>query len=178
MDETRPLLQGVRLTAYEAARSGMVYSVLTDSAAGSLFAAGEVDAVIIGADRIAADGSVANKVGSYPLAVLAKYHHVPFIVVAPTTTIDLEAADGTSIVVEQRSGREVTEITISGTGSDSADGSGRAVAPVGAPVYNPAFDITPPELVTAIVTEEGVISPVTGAGLAELSARSSQVTIS
>ncbi|HEY9438965.1 MAG TPA: S-methyl-5-thioribose-1-phosphate isomerase [Streptomyces sp.] len=178
VDETRPLLQGVRLTAYEAARSGMVYSVLTDSAAGSLFAAGEVDAVIIGADRIAADGSVANKVGSYPLAVLAKYHHVPFIVVAPTTTIDLEAADGTSIVVEQRSGREVTEITISGTGSDSADGSGRAVAPVGAPVYNPAFDITPPELVTAIVTEEGVISPVTGAGLAELSARSSQVTIS
>ncbi|NEE49672.1 S-methyl-5-thioribose-1-phosphate isomerase, partial [Streptomyces sp. SID8455] len=89
VDETRPLLQGARLTAYEAARSGMAYSLLTDSAAGSLFAAGEVDAVLIGADRIAADGSVANKVGSYPLAVLAKYHHVPFIVVAPTTTVDM-----------------------------------------------------------------------------------------
>ena len=88
MDETRPLLQGARLTAYEAARNGMPYTLLTDNAAGSLFAAGEVDAVLIGADRIAADGSVANKVGSYPLAVLARYHHVPFIVVAPTTTVD------------------------------------------------------------------------------------------
>lgn len=178
VDETRPLLQGARLTAYEAARNGMAYSLLTDNAAGSLFAAGEVDAVLIGADRIAADGSVANKVGSYPLAVLAKYHHVPFIVVAPTTTVDLEAVDGTSIVVEQRSGQEVTEITFSGAGPDGGDGHGLAVAPAGAPVYNPAFDITPPELVTAIVTEEGVISPVTGVGLAELCARSSQVTIS
>ncbi len=88
VDETRPLLQGARLTAYEAARSGMAYTLLTDNAAGSLFAAGEVDAVLIGADRIAADGSVANKVGSYPLAVLARYHHVPFIVVAPVTTVD------------------------------------------------------------------------------------------
>lgn len=111
VDETRPLLQGARLTAYEAGRNGMPYSLLTDNAAGSLFAAGEVDAVLIGADRIAADGSVANKVGSYPLAVLAKYHHVPFLVVAPTTTVDLETMDGTSIVVEQRSATEVTEIT-------------------------------------------------------------------
>ena len=94
VDETRPLLQGARLTAYEAARAGMAYTLLTDNAAGSLFAAGEVDAVLIGADRIAADGSVANKVGSYPLAVLARYHHVPFIVVAPVTTVDPDTPDG------------------------------------------------------------------------------------
>ncbi|MFE0694349.1 S-methyl-5-thioribose-1-phosphate isomerase [Streptomyces sp. NPDC058869] len=177
VDETRPLLQGARLTAYEAARNGLAYSLLTDSAAGSLFAAGEVDAVLIGADRIAADGSVANKVGSYPLAVLAKYHHVPFIVVAPTTTVDLETPDGTSIIVEQRSGQEVTELT-SPQGVSAGGGGGIVVAPLGAPAYNPAFDVTPPELITAIVTEEGAISPVTGVGLAELCARSSQVTIS
>jgi methylthioribose-1-phosphate isomerase len=178
VDETRPLLQGARLTAYEAARNGMPYSLLTDSAAGSLFAAGEVDAVIIGADRIAADGSVANKVGSYPLAVLAKYHHVPFLVVAPTTTVDLETVDGTSIVVEQRSAAEVTEFTSRPGAPAGGEGGGTVVAPLGTHAYNPAFDITPPELVTAIVTEEGVISPVTGVGLAELCARSSQVTIS
>ncbi len=177
VDETRPLLQGARLTAFEAARNGLAYSLLTDNAAGSLFAAGEVDAVLIGADRIAADGSVANKVGSYPLAVLAKYHHVPFIVVAPTTTVDLETPDGTSIIVEQRSGQEVTELTaLQGVSADG--GRGIVVAPLGAPAYNPAFDVTPPELITAIVTEEGTISPVTGVGLAELCARSSQVTIS
>ncbi|MFF9084634.1 S-methyl-5-thioribose-1-phosphate isomerase [Streptomyces rubiginosohelvolus] len=177
VDETRPLLQGARLTAYEAARNGLAYSLLTDNAAGSLFAAGEVDAVLIGADRIAADGAVANKVGSYPLAVLAKYHHVPFIVVAPTTTVDLETPDGTSIVVEQRSGQEVTELT-SPQDLSAGGGGGIVVAPLGAPAYNPAFDVTPPELITAIVTEEGAISPVTGVGLAELCARSSQVTIS
>ncbi|MFB6991008.1 S-methyl-5-thioribose-1-phosphate isomerase [Streptomyces sp. NPDC056178] len=174
VDETRPLLQGARLTAYEAARNGMPYSLLTDNAAGSLFAAGEVDAVLIGADRIAADGSVANKVGSYPLAVLAKYHHVPFIVVAPTTTVDPDTVDGASITVEQRPGSEVTEFTSLRAGA----AGGLLGAPVGAPAYNPAFDITPPDLVTAIVTEGGVVSPVTGVGLAELCARSSQVTIS
>ncbi|MFJ8867204.1 S-methyl-5-thioribose-1-phosphate isomerase [Streptomyces sp. NPDC102473] len=178
VDETRPLLQGARLTAFEARRHGMPYTLLTDSAAGSLFAAGEVDAVLIGADRIAADGSVANKVGSYPLAVLAKYHHVPFVVVAPTTTVDPKTVDGTSIVVEQRSAREVTEFTSEPGVPAGGEGGGRAVAPPGTQAYNPAFDITPPELVTAIVTEEGVISPVTGVGLAELCARSSQVTIS
>ncbi|MEU4924461.1 S-methyl-5-thioribose-1-phosphate isomerase [Streptomyces parvus] len=177
VDETRPLLQGARLTAYEASRNGLAYSLLTDNAAGSLLAAGEVDAVLIGADRIAADGSVANKVGSYPLAVLAKYHHVPFIVVAPTTTVDLETPDCTSIIVEQRSGQEVTELT-SPRGVSAGGGGGIVVAPLGAPAYNPAFDVTPPELITAIVTEEGAISPVTGVGLAELCARSSQVTIS
>ncbi|MFF8730154.1 S-methyl-5-thioribose-1-phosphate isomerase [Streptomyces sp. NPDC015171] len=175
VDETRPLLQGARLTAYEAARSGMAYTLLTDNAAGSLFAAGEVDAVLIGADRIAADGSVANKVGSYPLAVLARYHHVPFIVVAPVTTVDPGTPDGASIEVEQRPGHEVTELTapqVSATGA----GGGIPVAPLGTQAYNPAFDVTPPELVTAIVTEEGVVSPVTTESLAELCARAPQVT--
>ncbi|MCX4508713.1 S-methyl-5-thioribose-1-phosphate isomerase [Streptomyces sp. NBC_01619] len=171
VDETRPLLQGARLTAYEAARSGMSYTLLTDNAAGSLFVAGEVDAVLIGADRIAADGSVANKVGSYPLAVLAKYHHVPFIVVAPTTTVDLGTAHGASIEVEQRSGREVTEMPVSRAAEQEAEAGGLPLAPLGTQAYNPAFDVTPPELVTAIVTEEGTVSPVTGAGIAELCAR-------
>lgn len=179
VDETRPLLQGARLTAYEAARSGMAYTLLTDNAAGSLFAAGEVDAVLIGADRIAADGSVANKVGSYPLAVLARYHHVPFIVVAPVTTVDLDTPDGAAIEVEQRAGHEVTEVTAPQVPVAGAEaGGGIPVAPLGTQAYNPAFDVTPPELVTAIVTEEGVVSPVTAEGLGELCARSRQVTIS
>jgi methylthioribose-1-phosphate isomerase len=179
VDETRPLLQGARLTAYEAARSGMAYTLLTDNAAGSLFAAGEVDAVLIGADRIAADGSVANKVGSYPLAVLARYHHVPFIVVAPVTTVDPDTPDGASIEVEQRPGHEVTEITAPQVPVAGAEaGGGIPVAPLGTQAYNPAFDVTPPELVTAIVTEEGAVSPVTAEALAELCARSRQVTIS
>lgn len=157
VDETRPLLQGARLTAYEAAREGMAFCLLTDGAAGSLFAAGEVDAVLVGADRIAADGSVANKVGSYPLAVLARYHHVPFIVVAPLSTVDLGTADGAAIEVEQRAAHEVTEVA-----------PGVPVAPPRTQAYNPAFDVTPPGLVTAIVTEAGAVSPVTRAGLAEL----------
>ncbi|WP_405644869.1 S-methyl-5-thioribose-1-phosphate isomerase [Streptomyces sp. NBC_00019] len=176
VDETRPLLQGARLTAYEAARSGMAYTLLTDNAAGSLFAAGEVDAVLIGADRIAADGSVANKVGSYPLAVLARYHHVPFIVVAPVTTVDPDTPDGASIEVEQRPGFEVTEVAAPQVPVTGA-GGGMPVAPLGTQAYNPAFDVTPPELVTAIVTEEGVVSPVTAEALEELCARSREVTI-
>ncbi|MFI1165426.1 S-methyl-5-thioribose-1-phosphate isomerase [Streptomyces sp. NPDC020801] len=176
VDETRPLLQGARLTAYEAARNGMGYTLLTDNAAGSLFAAGEVDAVLVGADRIAADGSVANKVGSYPLAVLARYHHVPFIVVAPVTTVDPQTPDGASIEVEQRPSYEVTEIIVPQIPVTGA-GGGIPVAPLGTQAYNPAFDVTPPELVTAIVTEEGAVSPVTAKGLAELCARSRQTTI-
>ncbi|MFF3496541.1 S-methyl-5-thioribose-1-phosphate isomerase [Streptomyces sp. NPDC002795] len=179
VDETRPLLQGARLTAYEAARSGMAYTLLTDNAAGSLFAAGEVDAVLIGADRIAADGSVANKVGSYPLAVLARYHHVPFIVVAPVTTIDPETADGASIEVEQRAGHEVTEVTAPRAPLAGVEaGGGIPVAPLGTQAYNPAFDVTPPDLVTAIVTERGVVSPVTSDGLGELCDSSLQATMS
>ncbi|MEU5213350.1 S-methyl-5-thioribose-1-phosphate isomerase [Streptomyces sp. NPDC020742] len=169
VDETRPLLQGARLTAFEAARAGMAYTVLSDGAAGSLFAGGEVDAVLIGADRIAADGSVANKVGSYPLAVLARYHHIPFVVVAPTSTVDLATEQGADIEVEQRPGHEVTEFSLpSVRGAGALSATGVPVAPLGAQAYNPAFDVTPPELVTAIVTEAGVVSPVTREGLAGL----------
>ncbi|MGW4157856.1 hypothetical protein ACWEDF_32455, partial [Micromonospora chersina] len=164
-------LQGARLTAYEAARTGMAYTLLTDNAAGSLFAAGEVDAVLIGADRIAADGSVANKVGSYPLAVLARYHHVPFIVVAPLTTVDPATPDGASIEVEQRAGAEVTEFAVPQAPVVGGPGNGIPVAPLGTQAYNPAFDVTPPELITAIVTEEGTASPVTAEALAQLCAR-------
>jgi methylthioribose-1-phosphate isomerase len=153
IDETRPLLQGSRLTAYEARRAGIPYRVLADSAAASLMAAGEVDLVAVGADRIAADGSVANKIGTYGLAVLARHHRVPFVVVAPISTIDFGTADGKSIPVEQRPPDEVTEL------------AGHPIAPVGSAAYNPAFDVTPPELVTAIVTERGVIQPVTGGNL-------------
>ncbi|GAA1903230.1 S-methyl-5-thioribose-1-phosphate isomerase [Streptantibioticus ferralitis] len=167
VDETRPLLQGARLTAYEAARAGMTYTLLADNAAGSLFAAGAVDAVLIGADRIAADGSVANKVGSYPLAVLAAHHNVPFVVVAPTTTVDLSTPDGASIEVEQRPGHEVTELA-SPRAPVTEAGPGIQVAPLGTQAYNPAFDITPAALVTALVTENGVASPVTAATLAAL----------
>jgi methylthioribose-1-phosphate isomerase len=123
--------------------------VLADAAAGSLFRRGLVDLVLVGADRVAADGSVANKVGTYPLAVLAAHHRVPFVVVAPTSTIDLDCPEGDAIAIEERAAGEVT-------GYD-----GRAVAPEGSPAYNPAFDVTPPELVTALVTERGVVRPVT-----------------
>ncbi len=160
IDETRPLLQGSRLTAYEARRAGMPHRVLADSAAASLLAAGQVDLVTVGADRIAADGSVANKVGTYGLAVLAKHHNVPFVVVAPVSTIDFETPDGASIVVEQRAATEVTEL------------AGQPIAPEGSAAYNPAFDVTPPELVTAIVTERGVVHPVTRGNLRVLGAES------
>jgi methylthioribose-1-phosphate isomerase len=148
VDETRPLLQGARLTAYEAGRAGISYAVLPDSAAASLLAAGEVDLIVTGADRVAADGSVANKVGTYALAVLARHHGVPFVVAAPVSTIDFTAADGSAIVVEQRGAQEVTSF------------AGNPVAPAGSPAYNPAFDVTPSGLVTALVTERGIIRPV------------------
>jgi methylthioribose-1-phosphate isomerase len=156
VDETRPLLQGARLTAWEARRDGLPYAVLPDNAAGSLFARGEVDVVLVGADRICADGSVANKVGTYPLAVLAHAHGVPFVVVAPTSTIDLATPTGDAIVIEQRDAGEVTTY------------AGVAVAPAGSDAYNPAFDVTPPRLVTALVTERGVARPVDGVTVASL----------
>jgi methylthioribose-1-phosphate isomerase len=159
VDETRPLLQGARLTAYEAARAGMPHAVLADSAAASLMAAGAVDLVVVGADRIAADGSVANKVGTYSLAVLARHHEVPFVVVAPVSTIDFATPDGAAIVIEQRSAAEITHL------------AGQPVAPSGSAAFNPAFDVTPPELITAVVTEAGVIHPVTAANLRESARR-------
>jgi methylthioribose-1-phosphate isomerase len=135
VDETRPLLQGARLTAWELERAGIPHSVLADSAAGSLIARGEVDAILTGADRIAANGDAANKVGTYPLAVLAARHDVPFTVVAPSSTVDLSAASGADIPIEERDPAEVTTRF---------------------PARNPAFDVTPAELIAAIVTEEGV----------------------
>jgi len=158
IDETRPLLQGARLTAYEARRAGLPHAVLADSAAASLLAAGAVDIIVTGADRIAADGSVANKVGTYSLAVLARHHQVPFVVVAPVSTIDLATPDGSAIQVEQRPSEEVTHV------------AGVPVAPAGTAGYNPAFDVTPPALITAIVTERGVAQPVTTGTLRVLSA--------
>jgi methylthioribose-1-phosphate isomerase len=160
IDETRPLLQGARLTAYEAQRAGLPHAVLADSAAASLLAAGEVDLILTGADRIAADGSVANKVGTYGLAVLASHHRVPFVVVAPVSTIDLETPDGAAIEVEQRPAGEVTSL------------AGVPTAPAGTPGYNPAFDVTPPALVSAIVTERGVAQPPAAGTLRVLTAGS------
>jgi methylthioribose-1-phosphate isomerase len=156
VDETRPLLQGARLTAWEARRAGIPHALLPDSAAASLMAAGEVDLVITGADRIAADGSVANKIGTYSLAVLARHHGVPFVVVAPLSTVDLDTPDGAGITVEHRSAEEVARV------------AGQPVAPPGTTAYNPAFDVTPPDLVSAIVTEQGVIQPVTAGNLRDL----------
>jgi methylthioribose-1-phosphate isomerase len=135
VDETRPLLQGARLTAFELEVLAIPYSVIVDSAAASRMAAGEVDIVITGADRIAANGDTANKIGTYGLAVLARYHGIPFLIVAPTSTIDPGTPDGAAIPIEERDGAEVT---------------GRFTA------QNPAFDVTPADLITAIVTEEGV----------------------
>jgi methylthioribose-1-phosphate isomerase len=141
VDETRPLGQGARLTAWELDRLGIPFSVVADAAAGSLMAAGSVGIVLTGADRIAANGDVANKIGTYPLAVLADRHRVPFVVVAPTSTVDHGTATGAEIAIEERSPRELTERY---------------------PAFNPAFDVTPAELVSAIVTDAGVHRPPYG----------------
>ncbi|HEX8053686.1 MAG TPA: S-methyl-5-thioribose-1-phosphate isomerase [Thermoleophilaceae bacterium] len=145
--ETRPLLQGARLTAWELEREGIPYRVVADSGAGSLMARGLVSRVIVGADRIARNGDVANKVGTYPLAVLADRHLIPFYVAAPVSTIDHATPSGDAIEIEEREPAEVVEL------------GGRRIAPPGAEAANPAFDVTPAELVTAIVTEAGVLEP-------------------
>jgi methylthioribose-1-phosphate isomerase len=143
-DETRPLLQGSRLTAWELARAGIPVRVIVDSAAGSLMAAGRVDLVIVGADRIAANGDAANKIGSYALAVLARRHGIPFYVAAPVSTLDPSLPNGSGIVIEQRPREEI------------AAGFGRTTVPEGVDVENPAFDVVPAELITAIITDRGV----------------------
>jgi len=143
-DETRPLLQGSRLTAWELQEAGIDVTILTDGMAGARMASRPPDAVLVGADRIAANGDVANKVGTYGLAVLAAYHGVPFYVLAPTTTVDLDAARGDDIPIESRDPAEVR------------GGFGRTTAPDDAHVWSPAFDVTPAGLITAIVTEQGV----------------------
>jgi methylthioribose-1-phosphate isomerase len=146
-DETRPFLQGARLTAWELQRDGIPVTVLTDNMAGHIMSRGEVDLVVVGADRIAANGDVANKIGTYTLAVLAREHGVPFYVAAPLSTLDLETPDGAAIPIEERGRDEV------------ANFGARPVVPDGVPVRHPAFDVTPARLVTAIVTERGVLRP-------------------
>ncbi|MEW6182754.1 MAG: S-methyl-5-thioribose-1-phosphate isomerase [Bacillota bacterium] len=146
-DETRPLLQGARLTVFELMRERIPVTLITDSMAGFLMAGRGLDAVIVGADRIAANGDVANKIGTYSLAVLSKYHGVPFYVAAPVSTIDPAARDGAGIPIEERGAGEVTEL------------AGVCVAPDGAAAWNPAFDVTPGSLITAIITERGVFYP-------------------
>ncbi len=150
VDETRPLLQGSRLTAWELEQAGVPYRLICDSMSAGLMAAGKVDRVMVGADRIAVNGDFANKVGTYTLAVLARHHHVPFYVVAPTTTVDGHCKDGASIPIEQRSADEVRGVTGS---------FGSCIwSPANAPVYNPAFDVTPAGLVTGWILDSGVYS--------------------
>ena len=143
-DETRPFLQGARLTAWELVKDGIDTTVITDNMAGSLMRLGNVDLVVVGADRIAANGDVANKIGTYPVAVLAKAHGIPFYVAAPISTVDLDTPDGSRIPIEERNDREVTHV-----------GSSR-LTPQGARIRNPAFDVTPSTYVTAIITERGI----------------------
>ena len=154
-DETRPLLQGARLTAWELVQAGVPVTVLTDSMAGSLMRTGRIDAVIVGADRVAACGDVANKIGTYPLAVLAHYHGVPFYVAAPSSTFDRQLESGDAIPIEQRGRDEV------------AQPYGALTVPAAADVLNPAFDVTPAELITAIVTERGVVRRPSRTALAD-----------
>ena len=152
-DETRPFLQGSRLTAWELVRDGIETTVITDGLAGPLMREGQVDLVVVGADRIAANGAVANKIGTYALAVLASQHAVPFYVAAPLSTIDLATPDGTQIPIEERNKREVTHF-----------GPFR-LTPEGVKIRNPAFDVTPHKLITGIITESGIIRPPYTEGL-------------
>lgn len=153
--ESRPYLQGARLTAWELAQAGVPHAIIADAAAGSLMRQGKVDAVLVGADRVAANGDTANKIGTYPLAVLASRHGIPFYVCAPTSSIDLATPDGEAIPIEDRPADEVTTIR------------GVRIAPLESPALNSAFDVTPAELIGAIVTEEGVVRPPLGPGLGE-----------
>jgi methylthioribose-1-phosphate isomerase len=148
VDETRPLLQGARLTAWELAQRGMNATLICDSMAAQVMREKKVQAVIVGADRITANGDTANKIGTYSVAVNAQFHGIPFYVAAPISTFDLSLASGDQIPIEQRASAEITH------------GFGRQTAPAGIDVYNPAFDVTPARLITAIITERGIIDPV------------------
>lgn len=147
-DETRPLLQGARLTAWELRQRGIDVTLICDSMAAQVMREGRVQAVVVGADRIAANGDTANKIGTYGIAVLAAAHEIPFYVAAPTSTFDLSIADGGAIPIEQRASEEITH------------GFGQQTAPDGVRVYNPAFDVTPARLIKAIICERGIIEPV------------------
>ena len=154
-DETRPLLQGARLTAWELVKDGIPATLITDNMAASLMAQGKIDLVLLGCDRMAANGDFANKIGTYGVAVLAHYHGIPFYSVLPSSTIDLSIPDGSHIPIEQREASEVTHF------------AGVRTAPEGVGVYNPAFDVTPHRLLTGIITEKGVIHPPFAEQLAE-----------
>jgi len=153
VDETRPYLQGARLTAWELQQAGVPHTLLPDVAAGHLMARGEVDVILVGADRVAANGDTANKIGTYTLAVLAARHGIPFYVCAPTSSVDLATPDGAGIPIEERGADEVLMVR------------GVRIAPVGTEVRNPAFDVTPAELISGIITEEGIVRPPFGPGL-------------
>jgi methylthioribose-1-phosphate isomerase len=155
-DETRPFLQGSRLTAWELMKDGIPTTVISDNMAGVIMAQGKVGAVIVGADRIAANGDVANKIGTYSVAILAKEHGIPFYVAAPWSTVDLATSDGKKIPIEQRAATEVTHL------------AGKQIAPNEVRVENPAFDVTPHRYVTAIITERGVAKPDYSKSLQEL----------
>ncbi len=158
-DETRPFLQGSRLTAWELMKDGIPTTLIADNMAGAMMRLGKIDAVIVGADRIAANGDVANKIGTYTVAVLAKEHGIPFYVAAPISTVDLNTADGSQIPIEQRASSEVTHL------------AGKQIAPDAVRVENPAFDVTPNKYVTAIITERGVAKSPYQESLAELVAQ-------
>jgi len=155
-DETRPFLQGARLTAWELMKDGIPTTVISDNMAGAMMKQGKIGAIVVGADRIAANGDVANKIGTYTVAVLAKEHGIPFYVAAPFSTVDMETPDGSKIPIEQRNAREVTHI------------GGRQMVPDGVEVENPAFDVTPAKFVTAIVTERGIARAPYGESLVKL----------
>jgi methylthioribose-1-phosphate isomerase len=155
-DETRPFLQGSRLTAWELMKDGIPTTVISDNMAGAMMEQDKIDAIVVGADRIAANGDVANKIGTYSVAVLAREHSIPFYVAAPTSTIDFACPDGSKIPIEQRNAKEVTHI------------AGKQMVPDGVSVENPAFDVTPAKYVTAIITERGVAREPYGESLREL----------
>jgi methylthioribose-1-phosphate isomerase len=162
-DETRPFLQGSRLTAWELMKDSIPTTVISDNMAGAMMKQGKINAIVVGADRIAANGDVANKIGTYSVAVLAKEHEIPFYVAAPLSTVDFETPDGSGIPIEQRDGKEVTHI------------AGRQMVPDGVEVENPAFDVTPAKYVTAIVTERGIARAPYGESLRRLAPESAVV---
>ena len=158
-DETRPFLQGSRLTAWELMKDSIPTTIISDNMAGAMMNQGKIGAIVVGADRIAANGDVANKIGTYTVAVLAKEHGIPFYVAAPISTVDLETSDGGKIPIEQRHRNEVTHI------------AGKSIAPEGVGVENPAFDVTPAKYVTAIITERGIARAPYEKSLRDLSAK-------
>lgn len=155
-DETRPLLQGARLTTWELMQADIDVTLLTDNMAAHVMSKGWIDAVIVGCDRVASNGDVANKIGTYGVAILAKEHGIPFYVAAPLSTIDLHTSTGQEIIIEERGPEEVT------------NGFGQRTAPIGVKVYNPAFDVTPERLISAIITEKGIVYPPYSVGLKAL----------